>query len=653
MNVREKNRIRLRIKFVALLFLMCLGTILSRAYYLQILKKDHLDAIARNGYVGTTKLPAKRGTIYDRKGRELALSVEVKSVYAHPKQVKEKAKAVRHLARVLGQRQSAVLKRLNSKQPFVWIARKIPPKRARMVEDANIAGVAVTDEIRRFYPGKESGAHLIGFVGADNQGLEGLEKKFDSFLKGSQERLIQMRDALGRPFSISEPSNSGNGMCDLILTIDKDIQFKAQEALRYAVEKSKAKSGHCLVVNPGTGEILAMAVSPEFNPNVFSKFEPSHWRNRIITDCYEQGSTIKAFLLAACLEEQVMGTATMIDCENGKYKIGNRIVHDTKEHGVMSVSDIIMHSSNIGSVKMGWKIGYGTFFDYLEKFGFNNRIGIDLIGERKGFIRPIHDAKPIDQANLFFGQGMTATSLQLAMAMSAIANGGKLMRPYVVRAIVNESGRLVNETFPEVINRVISQNTARKVSRVLERVVSEEGTAEPASIGGFRVAGKTGTPQKVDPKTGRYSWRKYMAAFVGFVPVENPKFVILVVIDEPKGIHYGGLVAGPVFREVGQWSLNYLRVNPLIRANKIETHKSRKDEREKALTIAGGNAVKVQEGGLPDFKGLGMREALKKGNALGLRVIPDGTGLAVKQDPKPGTSLEKIRMVKVEFEPPR
>jgi cell division protein FtsI (penicillin-binding protein 3) len=650
MKVDKKERIRFRIYVVAFFFLLGLGAVFAKAYQLQILQNDDLGSIARDGYIGTTKLPSKRGTIYDREGRELALSVEVGSVFAHPKRVIDKAKTAKQLARILKKDRRKVLKLLTSKKPFVWVERRIPPDRAQRVKEANLKGVGITSEIKRYYPGKESGAHLLGFVGADNQGLEGIEKKYDSFLKGPQTGLIQRRDALGRPFSINRPILSDHRMHDLVLTIDKEIQFKAQEALRSAVKKAKAKGGNCLVVDPATGEILALAVVPEFNPNDFSKYKPSQWRNRTVTDCFEPGSTIKAFLLAACLEERVLTANTRIDCEQGKFKIGNATIHDTKEHGILSVSDIIMLSSNIGGVKMGQRLGYDRFYGYLQKFGFESRAGSDFIGQRKGFIRPIEKTREIDQATLFFGQGMTGTSLQLVMAMAAIANGGNLMRPYVVKAIVDDSGHTVEETRPKVIRRVISKKTAEKTAWILESVVSEEGTAPPASIDGFRVAGKTGTSQKVDPKTKRYSWSKYVATFAGFVPANDPRLVILVAIDEPRGIHYGGLVAGPVFRDVGKWALNYFRVNPQVRlTQKTGTKKpAKKGCSRKTNKIA----LSSKDGILPDFKGLGMREVLKKAHSLGLNVLVEGSGLAVKQTPGPGVSLKRANTLKIRFQPP-
>lgn len=654
MKVNEKKWIRFRVYLVAAFFLLGMGTLLARAYQLQVLHKDRLAFIAHEGYVGTIKLPPKRGTIYERDGNELALSIEVGSVYAHPRQIEDKNSTAKQLSRVLGERRQEILDLIKGNRSFVWIKRRIEPGQAKQVSALELKGVGTTTETKRYYPGKEIAAHLIGFVGSENQGLEGIERKYEKLLIGSQYSLIQMRDALGRLFSISRPIPSGHEMRGLVLTIDKDIQYKAQQALQRAIEKTKARAGHCLVVNPETGEILAMAVVPEFNPNLFSEYRPYQWRNRTITDCYEPGSTMKAFLLAACLEEAVVTPYTNFDCEQGKYNIGSRTVHDTHNYGVLTVSDIIVYSSNIGAIKIGDKLGYARLYEYTKKFGFGRKTGVDLLGEREGFVRSPKNARQIDRATLCFGQGMTTTSLQLVMAMAAIANGGKLMRPYVIKAVVDESGRVIKETYPKVVRRVMSPRTAKKVAGILEGVVSKEGTGSQAAIKGFKVAGKTGTAQKVDPKTGTYSMKKDVATFVGFAPADQAKLVILVMIDEPKGIPYGGVVAGPVFSEVGLWSLNHLRVNPQIelvdKGTDVEqnTDKLSNPGPQKAKQPP----VKVEAGFLPDFSGLGMREVLKKGRSLGLKVVLKGTGLAVRQEPGPGAPLKMISSIKVNFSPP-
>lgn len=659
MKVREKNWIRYRIYLVAVFFVSGLAIVLARAFQLQVLDKDRLESIARGGYIGTVKLPPKRGTIFDREGHQLALSVEVGSVYAHPKQIKEKGRTAKKLSKVLKKSHREILGALKSHRTFVWIERRIPTEQAKQIQALQLKGIGVTTETRRYYTGKEIAAHLIGFVGTENQGLEGLEKRYDHFLKGPECSLIRMRDALARPFSISAPVSSGQEMHDLVLTIDKDIQYKAQQALQSAVKKTRARGGHCLVVNPDSGEILAMAVVPEFNPNAFSNFRPHQWRNRTVADCFEPGSTIKAFLLAACLEEAVANPLTRFDCERGKYKVGSHLIRDTHEYEVMTVSDIIVHSSNIGAIKMGQKLGYRKFYDYLSKFGFGTKTEIDLLGEREGFVRPPQEARMVEKATAFFGQGMTVTSLQLTMAMAAIANGGKLMRPYVVKAIVNKSGRTVKENHPKVVRQVISPKTARKTAEILEGVVSEEGTGPRAAISGFRVAGKTGTSQKVDPKTKMYSRSKYVGTFVGFMPADRPRLVILVVIDEPKANHYGGVVAAPAFSQVGLWSLNYLRINPQFRVLEARAEPreaaGKKHGQEPVVSVA---LELINEDGykeldvLPSFEGLGMREVLKKLRSLGLKAVLEGTGLAFKQEPEPGFSLENVRSVKVCFRPP-
>ena len=654
MKVNEKKWIRIRIYIVAGFFLCGLSTILVRATQLQVLERDKLARLALAGYRGIVKLPPKRGTIYDRKGHELAVSVEVESIYAHPHHVQNKAQVAKPLSKILDMKTSALLSLLKSPRPFVWIDRKVAPEQIRQVKALGIEGVGFTAETRRYYPGKEIAAHVLGFAGEDNQGLEGLEKKCDKMLKGPDYTLIQMRDALGRPFYVNRPAPEESEIRDLVLTIDKDIQYAAEQALKKTVEETRAKSGHAIVVDVETGEILAMAVAPLFNPNVFRTHEPSQWRNRAVTDSYEPGSTIKAYLLAAALDSSLVSPETKFFCENGEYKIGANTVHDhdRKGHGTLSVSEIITFSSNIGAVKIGQRIGYKKFHDYLEKLGFGEKTEIDLPGEQEGFLRPVKDVKEIEKATSFFGQGLTVNSLQLVMAMAAIANGGKLMRPYVVKAVKDQQGRVVKETHPQMVRKVMSPETARKVAQILESVVKEkDGTGRLAAIKGYRVAGKTGTSQKVDPVTKRYSGKNYVTLFVGFAPVEKPRLAILALVDEPEAKKYGGLVAAPVFREVGAWSLNHLRVLPDVRMARadevVESDNSRNNGSPLHVEVSQEAA-----GMLPDFKGQTMREVLRGGKSLGVKILVDGTGLAIAQKPEPGSPLNKVTQVSVSFKPP-
>lgn len=661
MNAKDKKWIRIRVYIVTLFFVFGLGAILARAYQLQVVEDDYLKGIADKGIFATITLPPDRGFIYDRKGNELAISIQVGSVFAHPSQVKDKEKTAAALSEVLKTPSHDILEKLKKKRAFVWVKRRISPALTAEINRLRLVGVGITTESRRYYPGREIAANLIGFSGTDNQGLEGLERKYDPYLRGAQHKLVCMEDAFGRPFAIDKPAESGkHGPHHLTLTIDKEIQYKAQQALHAAVTTSKARGGHCLVVDPNTGEILAMAVAPQFNPNVFSKFDPHTWRNRAITDCFEPGSTMKAFLLSAALETGAVTPLTEIYCEEGQFRIGGRVVHDTHEHGTLTVGDIVVHSSNIGAIKIGQKLGYRTFCEYLKAFGFGQETGIDLLGERGGFIRSPKDAKPIDRANLYFGQGMTTTSLQLAMGMAAIANGGKLMRPYVVKKIADPSGRTVKENRPEMLRQVISVHTARTVASILTGVVESEGTAPKAAIAGYRVAGKTGTAQKVDPETKAYSRQKYVATFVGFAPAEDPKLVILVVIDEPEGMAYGGLVAGPVFRKIGSWALNHLRVPPR-RGLLTDAHADGLNEETEAsktnkilVTVPEVKhiAQELRQGAIPDFTNMGMRAVLKKGRALGLKVCLKGSGLAVSQQPEPGLPIQETNSITVHFKPP-
>jgi len=654
MKVKEKKWIRVRIVVVAVFFLCGLGIILGRAYQLQVLKRDWLARIAMAGYRKIDKLPPKRGTVYDREGHELAMSVKVESIYAHPDDVPNKVLAAKQLSEVLGLKERDLRALLMSPKRFVWIDRKVAPEKIGKVKALGIEGVGFTPEFERYYPGKEIAGHVLGFVGLDHLGLEGLEKKYDSLLKGPEYTFVQMKDARGGVFYKNPPSPEEREIRDLILTLDKDIQYAAEQALKKAVEENRAKSGHVIVADVETGEILAMANAPLFNPNTFQEYRADQWKNRAVTDTYEPGSTIKAYLLGAALDSSLVSPETKFFCENGEYKIGNETIHDydRKGHGLLSVSEIITFSSNIGAVKMGRTIGYKKFHEYLEKFGFGDKSGIDLPGEQKGFLRPVKDAREIEIATTFFGQGMTVTSLQLVMAMAAIANGGKLMRPYVVKAIKDQRGKVVKENHPQVVRKVISPETARKAAQILESVVKEKGgTGTLAAIKGYRVAGKTGTSQKVDPLTKRFSNKNYGTLFVGFAPVENPRLAILVLVDEPEVKKSGGLVAAPVFREVGAWSLSHLRVLPDVRMVRAEELGETNGSQDNGSPLH----VEVSQKGpglLPDFRGQTMREVLRGGRSLGVKVLVDGTGLAVVQKPEPGAPLNQVTQVSVSFRPP-
>jgi cell division protein FtsI (penicillin-binding protein 3) len=662
MKTSDKKWIRIRIYLVAIFFIIGLGVNLFRAYILQVVDRQKLNSLALSGYTVDVKLPPKRGTIYDRDGHELAVSLEVGSIFANPRQIEDKKSTAGHLALYLDESTNSILTLLNKESPFVWVKRRVAPDKIKQLKSMNLKGIGFTTETRRWYPGKDIAGQLLGFVGNDNQGLEGIEKSYEAVLKGPNESLIQMRDRAGRPFYMSEPESDNQDMRNITLTIDKAVQYKAQEALAEEIKATNAKGGQCLIMKPDTGEILAMAVYPSFNPNIFKEFTTSDWRNRLVTDVYEPGSTIKAFLLSIALDKKVVTPNTPINCENGEYHYEGHTIHDTHRHGTLSVADVVTVSSNIGAIKIGQRVGYDTFYNYMKNFGFGEKTGIDLTGERDGFIRSPQASKDIDKANTYFGQSMTVTSLQLATAMCAIANGGKLMKPYLVKEMTDQVGNVVLKNQPVMVRQVFSEETARQTTQVLEDVVSEKGTAAKAAISGYTVAGKTGTPQKLDP-AGGYSHAKHLSIFVGFVPIYKPEMVILVMVDEPQGTGYGGLVAAPVFSQVGKWALNTMRINPDVpidSSKAVQEAKVKKTEppskanvvRKTIVEEADSEGLEADTANLvPDFTGQTIRQVIQKGKAMGLNVIVDGTGTAIMQYPEAGSPLSGITSIKVTFKP--
>ncbi|HIC84961.1 MAG TPA: penicillin-binding protein [Desulfobacterales bacterium] len=649
MRTRDKKWIRFRMIFVGVVLLVGLSGIMVRAYQFQVLERGRLKALANSSYTAVAKLPPKRGSILDRQGHELAVSVEVASVYAHPNQIRDKKSTAKALARELGLKAWKVERLLKSPRSFVWIKRKVETSRAEKIVRLRLPGVGVEKDTKRYYPGRELAGHLLGFVGVDNHGLEGIEKRYDRLLRGAEIHLVLMKDARGRAF-LEKYKGPEQRPHTLVLSIDKDIQYRTQKALREAVRKSRAKSGTCIVMDVRTGGILAMAVVPEFNPNVFTAYKPYMWRNRAVTDAFEPGSTLKAFLLAACIEQGVLSPYTRFYCEDGALEIYGHTINDTHRHKFLTVSDIISLSSNIGAVKMGLTLGYGKFYEYLKRFGFGRRSGIDLLGEINGYIRPPDKARPIEQISVYFGQGISVTALQLVRAMAAIANGGVLLNPYVVEEIRDHKGRLIKKIKPKKERRVISQQSAYTVTNILKRVITQGGTGFRAAIAGYQVAGKTGTAQKVDPAIRGYSRNKHVASFVGFAPASEPRIAISVVIDEPKGAYYGGVVAAPVFSSVGQWTLTHLQVAPDVRVANIGhplTTSVEKPSRANYKPIKGTS----QEGLLPDFRGMTMREVFRKCFSMGISVIPEGSGFAFNQRPRPGTPLKSVKMVRVKFRP--
>ncbi|HSQ85361.1 MAG TPA: penicillin-binding protein 2, partial [Desulfobacterales bacterium] len=457
---------------------------------------------------------------------------------------------------------------LNSKKKFVWIKRKVTPKEAEAVKNLNLDGLDFIPEHKRFYPNKTLAAQLIGFTDIDDHGLEGIEFNYNDELSGEVFQYKVLRDAHGRGFEAENMTGLSSSGKNLVLTIDSTIQYIAEKALAETVEEFSAKSGMAVVMVPKTGAILAMAHVPLFNPNALKKFQRNFWRNRIITDPFEPGSTMKIFSAAAAIESGSSSPSSIFFCENGAYKMGRHIIHDTHEHGWLSLQQIIKYSSNIGAIKFSAITGPEYLSRTFQNFGFGSKTGIDCPGETTGSLPPFRRWTKVDAGTISFGQGISVSALQLITATSAIANKGILMKPYVVQAITDHNGRLIKSFGPKSIRRAVSEKTARALSRIMHTVITEGGTGVNAALEGYSVSGKTGTAQKID-ENGGYSFEKYMASFVGFAPVENPKIAVLVVVNEPQKQHYGGTVAAPAFKAIAQKTLDYLHIAPRRKTDKL------------------------------------------------------------------------------------
>lgn len=564
MNTNAKKWIRFRIYMVLICFLLFFTALAIRAFQLQILQGEYLRTLAEKEYTKTVRLAKDRGVIYDRHKEILAISSYAYSIFADPTQITDPYLVACKLSTILKLNSRKLLNNLEKKRSFVWVKRQVTDRGAEEVKRLKIKGIHFLRENRRYYPDVYLACHLLGFAGVDAQGLEGLELTYDRYLKTKTGYSNAMRDALGRRiYSELDVGYSVQGH-DLTLTIDKRIQHITEMSLKKAFQNTQAKGAMAIVMNPKTGEILAMANYPPFNPNTFLKYPPSLRRNRIITDTFEPGSTFKVFLIAGALEEGTIKPSDMFFCENGGYCIKgtSTIIKDVHQHGWLSGSDIIKFSSNIGAVKIGQTLDSSCLFRYIKAFGFGEKTGIDLPGEVRGFINPPVKWSKVEKHYIAFGYGISTTALQLLSAFSAIANDGVLMRPFVVKEIINNGGKTIKRFAPHVVRRVVSSKTARDVTSILEGVVEKNGTGTMAFLEGYRVAGKTGTARKAEPGGKGYSKGRYVASFMGFAPAEDPKIAVLVVIDEPKGVEYGGVVAAPVFKEITQKTMVCLNIPP-------------------------------------------------------------------------------------------
>ena len=544
------------------IFLTVLGLVLvGRLVQLQIIQHDRLAAQSDRQYLRTVEISSGRGNIYDRNRNQLATNIQVESVYADPKSVTDKNATARILATALKLNSKAVLKKLKSDRHFVWIKRKGEMNAVEKLKQLDLAGVGFIAEAKRYYPKRKLAASTLGFVGLDNQGLAGVEHFHQAVLKGNPQRSVLEKDARGRfLWTTAYAQEINKGKRDVVLTLDEVIQFIAERELKKQVQEYQAKSGLAIVMDPFTGAIYALASAPEFNPNNYSAYPKHLWRNDAVASAYEPGSIFKPIVAAATLEEGLAGPDDIFFCENGSMRIGRSRIGEADNHqfGWLTMRNIIAKSSNIGAIKIAQKLGENRFFDYMRKFGFGDKVGVDLPGEASGSLKDLTQWSGLSLASMSFGHEIAVTPIQMASAIATIANGGMLIRPRMTQSILKNG--VLEKTFePEVMQSVLSEETSRQMINILKSVV-KTGTGGKAAISGFEVAGKTGTAQKIDPATQSYSKTKYLASFIGFVPADAPRLVILVMIDEPQKSYWGGEVAAPVFQRIARKTLRYLHI---------------------------------------------------------------------------------------------
>lgn len=624
---RDLDKPRWRVVIIATLIIGLFAMVSLKALELQVLDRERAFKIARQQHHGTSTLLPRRGKIFDRNGKELAVNVDVKSVYANPREVNDPQTTAKILSEKLDLPEDKIQQRVVSNKSFVWIKRLADSKPVDELQQAKISGLGFIPEPKRIYPNGPLMGQVLGFTDVDSIGIEGIEYRYDSSLIGKTRKITLKRDARGNKIlsdpneiqEIDKDETSGN---NITLTIDSQIQHIVERELKEGIEEMGAEKGMALLMNPETGEVLAMASYPFIDPNTYSEFPEQNRRNLPVWYAYEPGSTMKVFLAASAIEDKKVNPNTKFNCENGRRKIGSATIRDVKARGTLTVSEIVKYSSNIGASKIGEMMGRDTYYKYLKKFGFGEKTGIGLPGESKGQLASPRKWGPIELATISFGQGVSVTTLQLVTALSAIANGGYLMKPYVIEKMRDPEGNIILENKPEVITRVISYDTSDQMKRIMQSVV-EDGTGKKAQIPGYSVAGKTGTAQIPNPKSGGYYSDRYIASFIGFTPVEDPKIALAVVVEAPRKKTHGGSVAGPIFKQIAEKVLFYLDVSP-----------------KKELVD-----MKV----MPDLSGMSLRDILKWSEEHGVKVDLKGSGFVTSQKPLPGDIIEEGAVCSIEL----
>ena len=554
---------RNRLFFIASSFLLLLGVILGRIFYLQVTHNLFFKNLANRQYISLVTLQGQRGKIFDRSRRLLATNIVSYSLYIDPKIINpvEKENLISFLSELLSISEKEVAAKIStaSNKRFIWLKRRLTFPQVKKVREHNFRCLGLVKDERRFYPEGRLFSHVLGMVNVDNEGLEGLELYYNTYLAGKKGVTYVLRDSHRKALAVyPEIFNPQHG-CDLILTVDAQIQYWAQTLLEETIKRYRGSSGSVIVMSPGTGEIIALANYPDFDPNNPYKYPHDYIRNRAITDSFEPGSVFKIVTLAAALASRHFHEDDQIFCEHGAYKIPGSILHDWHKYGQLRFDEVFVKSSNIGVAKIATSLGASQIYRYSQKFGFGSLTGIDLKGEVKGVLKPYWKWSKTTCYIVPIGQSVAVTAIQLAEAFSIIANGGFWVRPYIVKEVYNQD-KMFSKKTQVIKKRVLSSSVAKRAKNILVKVV-EEGTGILVRIKGIKIAGKTGTAQKVNPLTKRYDARKYRASFVGFFPADNPQFTVCVTIDEPHRSHFGGVVAGYLFKRLVQKIIVYSSLN--------------------------------------------------------------------------------------------
>ncbi len=677
--------IRVRVGVLSGLMAIGLGVVVSTAFRVQVEDAAPWKDLAEKQRQRRLHVQPKRGSIVDRNGVSLAVSIEVPSASVDVGELMRGIEmpgdqdsflrdSARALSKVLSLDEPELLTKMQARPRFLWLKRRITSEEAGALRELGdskkhahpIRGVAIDGEGQRYYPARELASNLLGFVAPDGFGKEGIELTLDEELRGKPEEVRGLRDRSGR-LIFAEGTTDERTLqgADVVLSIDSAIQHVAQRELDAAMRTYETKGASIVMIDPVTGDVLAMASSPGYNPNDYGQSDPDARRNRALVDRFEPGSTMKVFTVAGALAAGTLKPVDQVFCERGTYQLGSVTIHDTHVSEWLTPTQVLAKSSNIGALKIGLGLGESGLYATLRRFGFGEPTGLGLPGESSGVLRP--KARPwfeVETANASFGQGIGITTMQLAMAMGAIANHGKLLEPVLIKKMTDSAGTLMRENHPRVRQQAVPAHIARMVADMLVAVTEPGGTGVEAAVPGFRVAGKTATAQKVDPLTGKYSSDKFTASFVGFVPAERPRIVVAIVLDEPMIGRYGGDLAGPVFRRVAESTLRYLGVTPNASSPKIAEVKQDDDPASIALSAMRPLSIDNTPSTIlpsapgtpivpvPDATKFIARQAVLALTQAGFVPRVEGVGRIVRQLPAPGTLVPKGTIVRLVLEPP-